>query len=78
LMAAPIAAGTDRQTLDPGAPMPLFPTRLATGANIPLGALSTAQYAVASDGRFLMNVAVNDTTASPITVVLNWDAEMTR
>lgn len=78
LMAAPIAAGTDRQTLDPGAPMPLFQTRLATGANIPLGALSTAQYAVASDGRFLMNVAVNDTTASPITVVLNWDAEMTR
>ena len=78
LMAAPITVGGDRQTLEPGAPMALFQARLATGANIPLGALSTAQYAVAPDGRFLMNVALNDTAASPITVVLNWDAEMNR
>jgi hypothetical protein len=32
---------------------------------------------VAADGRFLMNVAVDDGKASsPITVVLNWNAGM--
>jgi hypothetical protein len=30
------------------------------------------QYAVASDGRFLMNVTVDDDAASPISIVLNW------
>ena len=34
LMAVPIAVGADRQTLEPGAPVPLFRTRLASGANI--------------------------------------------
>jgi hypothetical protein len=68
--------GQDRQTLDPGAPVPLFPTRLASGANVPAGAQSRPQYAVAPDGRFLMNAAVDEGTASPITVVLNWDAQL--
>lgn len=31
---------------------------------------------LASDGRFLMNVAVEGATAPPITVVLNWDAAL--
>src|SRR5439155_13628620 len=74
LMAVPIAVGTDGQTLDPGPPLALFPTRLGSGANIVSGALSKPQYAIAPDGRFLMNVAVDEGTASPITVVLNWDA----
>lgn len=30
--------------------------------------------AVAPDGRFLMNVAVEGATQPPITIVLNWDA----
>ena len=34
------------------------------------------QYAVAPDGRFLMNVAVEEVTGSPITIVLNWDAAL--
>jgi dipeptidyl aminopeptidase/acylaminoacyl peptidase len=78
LMAVPIAVGADRQTLEAGAPAPLFPTRLASGgANISLGStLSKPQYAVALDGRFLMNVAVEGATASPITVVLNWDTSL--
>ena len=75
LMAVPIAVGVDRQTLQAGAPMPLFRTRLARGANIS-GLMSKPQYAVASDGRFLMNMAVEGATASPITLVLNWDAAL--
>jgi hypothetical protein len=74
-MAVPIEITADRQTLNPGAPVALFPTRLAAGANITIGWLTRPQYAVARDGRFLMNVAV-DTPVEPITVVLNWDAEL--
>ena len=76
LMAVSIAVGADRQTLEAGAPVPLFRTRLASGSNIPGGVMSRPQYAVASDGRFLMNVAVEGATAPPITVVLNWDAAL--
>jgi dipeptidyl aminopeptidase/acylaminoacyl peptidase len=79
LMAVPIAVRADRQTLEAGAPAPLFPTRLASGANISLrGAFSKPQYAVAPDGRFLMNVAVDGATAPPITIVLNWEASLKR
>ena len=34
--------------------------------------IKVQQYAVAPDGRFLINVTVEEATASPITVVLNW------
>jgi hypothetical protein len=74
LMAVPIALGKDGQTIEPGTPVPLFPTRLASGANIVSGTMSKAQYAVARDGRFLLNTAVDEGTTSPITVMLNWDA----
>ena len=76
LMAVPIAVGADAQTLEAGAPVPLFRTRLASGAGNVSGLMSKPQYAVASDGRFLMNVAVEAATAPPITVVLNWDAAL--
>jgi dipeptidyl aminopeptidase/acylaminoacyl peptidase len=73
LMAVPISVGVNPQALEPGAPVALFQTRLATGANIGL----RQQYAVATDGqRFLMNVAIEAATAPPITVVLNWDAAL--
>ena len=71
-MAAAIQIAADGRTLSPGAPVALFPTRLATGANVTIGFLSKPQYAVAADGRFLMNVTAEDTTAAPITIVLNW------
>jgi Tol biopolymer transport system component len=77
LMAVSIAVGADKQTLETGTPVPLFATRLASGSGITgVGALTKPQYAVAPDGRFLMNVAVEEATGSPITIVLNWDAEL--
>ena len=76
LMAVPIAVGADRQ-LETGTAVALFRTQLATGANINSGVTgSKAQYAVAPDGRFLMNMTVEAATATPITVVLNWDAAL--
>ncbi len=52
-----------------------FRRRLAAGGNIPAaGSLARAQYAVATDGRFLMNVTDDDAVTSPINVVLNWAA----
>jgi hypothetical protein len=78
LMAVPVAVGAHHQKLDAGAPVPLFRTRLASGANMPGGAQSKQQYAVAVDGRLLMNMAVAGATAPPISVVLNWDAALKR
>jgi Tol biopolymer transport system component len=77
LMAVPIRGKPDTHTLEAGAPVALFPSRLATGGNIPTaGFQARAQYAVAADGRFLMNVAADDAVASPITIVQNWDAPL--
>ena len=71
LMAVPIEVGADRQ-LETGTAVPLFQTQLATGPNINSGGLgSSAQYAAARDGRFLMNLTVEPATSTPITVVLN-------
>jgi hypothetical protein len=67
MMATPIADG--REALDVGRPRALFSTRLAAGINIVPG---RAQYAVASDGRFLLNADAGDAATPPITVVLNW------
>ncbi len=75
LMAVPIRLGPATHTLEAGAPAALFPVRLATGGNIPTtGFLARAQYAVAPDGRFLMNVAADEAVTSPITIVQNWTA----
>jgi serine/threonine protein kinase/Tol biopolymer transport system component len=73
LMAVPVTASDGGQTLDPGAPVPLFPTRLASGANVVTG---RSQYMVAPDGQFLLNAVVDESSASPITVVLNWQEEL--
>ena len=77
LMALPIGLSQATHTLEVGAPVALFPTRLATGGNLAnAGTLARAQYAVASDGRFLMNIAVDESSASPITIVQNWPAAL--
>jgi hypothetical protein len=76
LMAVPLAFGVKSETLDAGTPVPLFRTRLASGEKIGSILMSTPQYAVASDGRFLMNLAVEEANPPPITVVLNWDATL--
>jgi Tol biopolymer transport system component len=77
LMAVPIRPAPEEHTLEAGAPVALFPTRLATGGNIPTsGFLARAQYAVAADGRFLMNTSADEGVTSPITIVQNWDAAL--
>jgi Tol biopolymer transport system component len=73
MMAVSITVSADGQTLEASAPLPLFPTRLATGAGFAPG---EQQYAVAPDGRFLVNTVVDEAKASPITVVLNWTAAL--
>lgn len=79
LMAVPIRIRSEQRALDPGAAVPLFPARLAAGTQIAqTGFGSKAQYAVAPDARFLLNVAAADPVTSPITVVLNWTAAIAR
>jgi hypothetical protein len=63
----PVTVGSDEQ-LEFGAPAALFRTRIGPYFG------STAQYAVAADGRFLINVVVEAPSVPPITVVLNWHA----
>lgn len=77
LMAAPISV--IQGAIDTGTPVALFLTRLATGSNvIAVGYNSSVQYAVAPDGRFLMNINADDAVTSPITIVLNWAAGLKR
>jgi hypothetical protein len=66
LMAAPVAIGRD--SFEPGTPVALFPTRIVGGGV----SLFAAQYDVAPDGRFLINVSQEEAVTSPITLLLNW------
>ncbi len=69
MMAAPVtAAGT---SFAAGTPVALFPARIRGG-----GAVATDRppYAVARDGRFLVNQTVADAGA-PITLILNWNPD---
>ena len=70
LMAVPIETGTDG-SLSAGQPLELFQT-----PGIDVG--SRPQYAVAPDGRFLMNAVIPAPKAPPITVLLNWDAGLNK
>ena len=75
LMSAPIHVASN--ALEVGTPVALFPTRLATGGNVvPTSFIARAQYAVASDDRFLMIVAADEASISPITIVQNWTAAL--
>jgi Tol biopolymer transport system component len=82
LMAAPFTVATDAQSVETGRPVSLFTPRFATGgAILSPGALARPLYAVAADGRFLINevtdAANGDQTV--LTVVLDWDeAQQTR
>jgi hypothetical protein len=76
-MATPVVVGLSDGSIDVGTPVVLFSLRLASGGNIlSPGALARPLYTVAPDGRFLVNEAVEDTDATPLTAVLNWDAEL--
>jgi Tol biopolymer transport system component len=66
LMAATVkASGT---TFEAGIPVPLFQTRIVGGA----AANYRPQYDVSRDGRFLINQWGEQSTASPIVLILNW------
>ena len=75
MAAAPIATSADGLAITPGAPVSLFPVRLASGTNVTVGSYTgRPQYAVARDGRFLLNVPVDAEDSPNIAIVLNWDA----
>jgi hypothetical protein len=58
-----------------GNAVPLFRASLATGINISASpAFLKAQYDVANDGRFLMNLALEAPRTAPISLILNWPA----
>ena len=65
LMAA--AVQVSGSVFESGSPTALFQTRIVTGENASL----KAQYTVSRDGRFLINMPV-DESPTPITMILNW------
>jgi Tol biopolymer transport system component len=67
LMAAPVAAAG--ASFVAGPPVVLFRTRIMGGGTSVVG---RPQYAVAADGRFLINQTVTDAATPPITLILNW------
>ena len=69
MMAAPITV--TESTIEPGAPVVLFPTRIFGGGT---DAQQGRQYDVAPDGRFLINTEL-DSAAAPITLLMNWNPE---
>jgi hypothetical protein len=65
-----VKSSPDGQSLEAGTPAALFTVRIAGG---PLIGPAKQQYAVSSDGqRFLVNLAKDEGTTSPITLILNW------
>ena len=69
MMAAPTTV--TGATLEPGAPVVLFPTRIFGGG---VDGQQGRQYDVAPDGRFLINTEV-DKAPAPITLLQNWNPE---
>ena len=73
LVAVPVRAGS---TVEFGTREPLFETKTFFATRVSTG--QTQQYDVTPDGqRFLLNLEA-DSSASPITVVLNWTAGLKR
>ena len=67
LMAAAISAqaGSITRSITPSQPAALFTANFARGIFRP-------QYDVARDGRFLVNLELNDAATPPITLLMNW------
>ena len=61
------------QAIECGTPVPLFVARV----NSSLQGGQPHQYAVSTDGqRFLINTPTSEKGVAPITVILNWQAEL--
>ncbi len=71
LMAVPMVFSADSSTFKPGTPVPLFPTRITSDAN--LTRTGQQQYAVTADGQRFLLVVPEETSAS-VNVILNWGA----
>ena len=72
MMAVPIIPIRGGATLEAGAPKELFQTGLNVNPTID-------QFAVTGDGqRFLLDLPLSEESATPISVVLNWTAELRR
>ncbi len=70
LMAVPVESG---ESFEAGAAVSLFEFRGGSSA------ISSAAYAVTGDGqRFLLNAIVESEAAAPLTVALNWTADLKR
>ena len=70
MMAVPVTAAGP--SFEAGTPVPLFPTRIVGGGTV---TNNRPQYAIARDGRFLINQPVADANAAPITLILNWNPD---
>ena len=69
LMAVPIRLASDGKSVEPGTPSGLFATSIGSTVLLKY----RQQYVVARDGlSFVMNSAVEEGSASPVTVLLNW------
>jgi Tol biopolymer transport system component len=64
-----VSIGTRGGALEPGPPVSLFQTQIVGGGT----PLLRREYAVAGDGRFLINTFVDE--AAPITLLLNWNPQ---
>jgi hypothetical protein len=64
--------GSQEASFEPGPPRVLFEFR--SGSVVPI-----APYTVTADGRrFLLNTVVDESSGAPLTVVVNWQAELRR
>jgi len=68
LMAVPVAVRGS--AFEAGKSVALFATQISDG-----GGSCKPQYIVSRDGRFLINQVVEESTATPITIILNWNPE---
>jgi hypothetical protein len=66
------AHGSRPPSIKIGVPAPLFEANMLAGPTPRYG--YAAQWDIAPDGRFLLNVPVEDSTPSTINVVVNWRA----
>ncbi len=73
MMAAPVKLSLDGQLLETGTPLALFPVRIAGAGDTVACVFCKQNYAASSDGqRFLVNLAADESAASHITIILNW------
>ncbi len=70
MMSVPVRVSADRQSIEPGAAARLFKVPI-----VPAGG-NRHQFAVAPDGRFLVNIRVDEAMTTPIAVVQNWTADL--